>query len=178
MGGEGRGDAHHRQQYVVVGIAVAGAGQRDQRPAGHLFIDRGAAEIQGVGAVARRVAGQARGHPHQLVEGDVPARIAVDLPVGDGGGGVDIDLAALHRRPDQGPGQTLGHRPGALGHVGAEARGIGFADQMAVLQDNDPGGVGTGTIAVAHPPDDGGGEGLNRAARRPTGRIEQPAPGR
>ena len=131
---KGRADRHHREQRVIVGVAEGRTRRRDQRPARHLFIDTRAAEIDGIGAVARGIAGEARGHPQQLVERDRAARIVRMLPVGDRGRGSDIRIAAMHCGADDGRGNALGHRPCALRRIDAEPGGIAFGDDRPFAQ--------------------------------------------
>ncbi|MNS80142.1 hypothetical protein D3C72_1138090 [compost metagenome] len=175
---ERRGDGHDRQQGVVVGVTIGGPDGRQQGPAGRLLVRRRPAEIEGVGAVARRIAGQAGRHPHQGFQGDGAARIARPAPIVDGGRRLHIDLAALDRRADQCARQALGHRPGALGDMGSEVGGVLLGDDAAALQHHHAGRVGSGAEAIIEGPLDGAVQGRRIPARRGNRQFGRRGPAR
>ena len=119
-------DRLDRQQRVVVGIAEHGARLVDQRPVDRRLVHRRTAEIERIGAVARRVGIAPRRHAQRVIEGDGVARIArpAGAPVIDADRFIDAGLARQHCRADQRCRDRLGDRPGALRGVLVEAGGI------------------------------------------------------
>jgi hypothetical protein len=78
---------------------------------------------------------EAAAHAQELVEGDVLAGVAG--PLVEGGGRLDVELAAADEHADERAGDALGHRPAEQAGGLVEARGVALGDDRSVVHDDD-----------------------------------------
>ena len=153
------------------GVVVAGAGFGGQRPVGgkvgHVVLagsEEHLDDVAGPGVLVVLGEGEPVTHGEQVPQGDGPARIARAGPLGNGGGGIEVEATLVDQHADHDAEHRLGHRPAEQRHLGGHGSRLG-----------DEGPEGT-VVPLGHdsaPVDDHHGVGGGERAIVVDGRVEQ-----
>ena len=110
---------------------------------------------------------EAAAHSHEVVEGDLAARVAVCLPFLDGRRGVELETPVTDQHPDDRRGEALGDGERRRRLVWRIERVVALVDDLTALDDDDRAYSGGGVVGTER----GGDSGIEHRAVDPLRQI-------